>query len=81
MDKQRLQELAGISSNMSTPSQEPYTEIPTQAEQTADDETMPTDENNKSEIIRLCMCGMEDEQDPKECLAKIFSLLINKETN
>jgi hypothetical protein len=33
MDKKRLLELAGISSNMSNPSQEPYTEIPSSSDE------------------------------------------------
>ena len=32
MNLQRLRELAGVSSNMNNPSQEPYTEIPSAAE-------------------------------------------------
>jgi hypothetical protein len=33
MNKKRLLELAGISSNMSNPSQEPYTEIPSSSDE------------------------------------------------
>lgn len=82
MNKERLLELAGLSSNLSNPSQEPYTEIPSASEEppahaTVDDDAPDYEEEGHEDGIKeLAMQGLhiEDVEEARD----IFQRILNK---
>lgn len=86
MDKKRLLELAGVSSNMSNPSQEPDSEIPgsedpTGAPGSAGYEDTGGDDKPNSicyQIKDIAERGLEE--DPQAALEEILSLIAQKDS-
>lgn len=89
MNKQRLLELAGISSNMSNPSQEPYTEIPASAESPTDapgtkgyDELGDSGEMDTIEKIRdEARRGVDVPEEAHMCCERILMLIEKDNSN
>ena len=81
MNKKRLMELAGISSNMSNPSHEPATDVPDNALDppnviNGDDEPDYEEEGHEDGIEELAMKGLhvEDVEEARD----IFQRILNK---
>lgn len=87
MNRQRLLELAGISSNMNNPSQEPYTEIPASAESPTDapgtegyDELGDSEEMDPiAEMRRLAERGAESPEEAVMAIEAIQAILDKME--